>query len=78
MKNGIVDRFTPVVNFSDFGFESPGVEKVKDGEYVSYEDYLHERETVKKLKRLLAKKKRREMRKGLAAKENSINYRETW
>lgn len=30
---------------------------------------------LSKLKRLLAKKKRREMRKGLSAKENAINYR---
>lgn len=62
MKNGIVKRYKPILKLYSAGM-SATVEETANGEFVRYEDYLHERETVKKLRRQLAKIKRRQERK---------------
>lgn len=66
MKNGIVERLSPVLAIgSALSPDMPmvGMVVIPDGGYVKYEDYLHERETVKKLRRQLAKRGRRDARK---------------
>lgn len=62
MKNGVVKRFTPTLEYYSAGISATVAEKL-GGEFVRYEDYLHERQTVEKLRRQLAKRKRRDTRK---------------
>lgn len=70
MKNGIVVRLAPVMAL-DSVLDEPliGMAPWSGGRYVKYEDYLHERQTVEKLRRQLAKRKRRDARKAPKAQE---------
>lgn len=68
MKNGVVERLSPVLAIgSAVSPDMPlvGMVVIQNGAYVKYEDYLHERQTVEKLRRQLAKRRRRDTRKSL-------------
>lgn len=68
MKNGVVERLSPVLAIgSAISPDMPlvGMAVIPNGAYVKYEDYLHERQTVEKLRRQLAKRRRRDARKAL-------------
>ena len=69
MKNGIVERLNPTIEHEPYGMEYAEMRKANNGEFVRYEDYLHERQTVEKLRRQLAKRRRRDARKALKEQE---------
>lgn len=69
MRHGIIERFDPTIEHEPYGSDYAEMRKDPTGGFVRYEDYLHERQTVEKLRRQLAKRKRRDARKGLKEQE---------